>query len=114
MKRSDPGTVIAKGASHPRKEAKSREGSVGKREEKRCSFNSDRFPYIGVNPINGLLTAARRRGGTRVRKTAMADTEKREREKRRKRDSGSIVSRRGSERIDRRTVRRAAGGPRGG
>lgn len=30
-----------------------------KRKKRRCSFNSDRFPYIGVNPINGLLTDVR-------------------------------------------------------
>lgn len=31
-------------------------GTEKKREKERCSFYSDSFPYIGVNPINGLLT----------------------------------------------------------
>lgn len=67
-----------------------------KREKKRWSFSSDSFPYIGVNPINGLLTDARTTepatSGERDGDSGHAGEGKR-----------ALVSRGGSSRIDRRT-----------
>lgn len=69
-------------------------------EKKGCSFSSDRFSYIGVNPINGLLTDARtsptsaRKGWLRRRGGARDEDEKYR--WKRKKDRESVVSRRES------------------